>query len=358
MQNLLGEGVLSASFIPVYARLLEEGRDEDAGRVAGAILGLLAVVAGVLTLLAVVFAEPLTAVLAIGFESQRRDLTATLVRIITPGVGFLVLSAWCLGILNSHRRFFLSYVAPVIWNLVQVVAVVGAGWWLLDDPLGVRPDRHPGDRRRRPGRRHARGRAGPAVGAGAGGPPAGATPAPQHPRGPAGRSTGDLGVRARGGWPRRDPAVGLAGPPARLPAGLGRGRRPVQRPAAVHAARQPVRHERGGGGAARAVPAGRGRARHQPAAGRRAVAHGLLGGGQRGRIRVDRRPAGRGAVPLGRVRTERGGGRVGDAGGVSRWSPPPRRGCCSPPCTPWGTPAPRRAWRCSACWCRPWSASC
>src|SRR5437868_859204 len=34
LQNLLGEGVLSASFIPVYARLRAEGRHEDASRVA------------------------------------------------------------------------------------------------------------------------------------------------------------------------------------------------------------------------------------------------------------------------------------------------------------------------------------
>lgn len=135
MQNLLGEGVLSASFIPVYARLLEDGRDEDAGRVAGSILGLLAVVAGGITLLAVAFAEPLTSVLALGLSGARRDVTVDLVRIITPGVGFLVLSAWCLGVLNSHRRFFLSYVAPVIWNIAQVLIVVGAGVYLLDDPL-------------------------------------------------------------------------------------------------------------------------------------------------------------------------------------------------------------------------------
>ena len=138
MQNLLGEGVLSASFIPVYARLLEEDRDEDAGRVAGAILGLLAVAAGVITLVAVGFAEPLTSVVAPGLTADRRELTVDLVRIITPGVGFLVLSAWCLGILNSHRHFFLSYVAPVIWNLLQVGVLVGAGTWLLESPL--RPD--------------------------------------------------------------------------------------------------------------------------------------------------------------------------------------------------------------------------
>src|SRR5471032_2461005 len=35
LQNLLGEGVLSASFIPVYALLVAEGETELAGRVAG-----------------------------------------------------------------------------------------------------------------------------------------------------------------------------------------------------------------------------------------------------------------------------------------------------------------------------------
>ncbi len=37
LQNLFGEGVLSASFIPVYARLLSQGRERDAARVAEAV---------------------------------------------------------------------------------------------------------------------------------------------------------------------------------------------------------------------------------------------------------------------------------------------------------------------------------
>ena len=41
LQNLLVEGSLSAAFIPVYSRLLGEGRQEEAGRVAGAVAGLL-----------------------------------------------------------------------------------------------------------------------------------------------------------------------------------------------------------------------------------------------------------------------------------------------------------------------------
>ena len=135
MQNLLGEGVLSASFIPVYARLLEEGKEEEAGRVAGAVAGLLAAAAGAFTVLAVLGAAPLTTLIAPGFTGPKYELTVSLMRIITPGVAVLVLSAWCLGILNSHRRFFLSYVAPVVWNVAQIAVVIGAGIVLLDDPL-------------------------------------------------------------------------------------------------------------------------------------------------------------------------------------------------------------------------------
>jgi putative peptidoglycan lipid II flippase len=127
LQNLLGEGVLSASFIPVYSRLLAQGEEEAAGRVAGAIAGLLAVVAALLVLVGVVFAEPLTLLIAPGFTDEVFTLTVTLMRIIFPGIGALVLSAWCLGVLNSHRRFFLSYVAPVIWNVAQIAALIGFG---------------------------------------------------------------------------------------------------------------------------------------------------------------------------------------------------------------------------------------
>ena len=139
LQNLLGEGVLSASFVPVYSRMIAEGRDEDAGRLAGAIAGLLILLTSVIVAVAVVFARPITRIIAFGFEpgSERFELTVTLVRIITPGVGLLVLSAWCLGILNSHRRFFLSYIAPVLWNLAIIGSLVGAVLFVTTDQLGL-----------------------------------------------------------------------------------------------------------------------------------------------------------------------------------------------------------------------------
>src|SRR6185503_1791313 len=67
LQNLFGEGVLSASFIPVYARLRAENRHEDAVRVARAVGTLLALVATVITALGMWLAGPLVELLAPGF---------------------------------------------------------------------------------------------------------------------------------------------------------------------------------------------------------------------------------------------------------------------------------------------------
>ncbi|MCE2525193.1 MAG: murein biosynthesis integral membrane protein MurJ [Acidimicrobiia bacterium] len=127
LQNLLGEGALSAAFIPVYAQVLEEGDEERAGRLAGAVAGLLAVLTGGLVLLAIFLAEPLTWLVAPGFSGVRHELTVVLIRIMAGGIGLIVLAAWCLGVLNAHRRFFLSYVAPVLWNVAIIAAVAAAG---------------------------------------------------------------------------------------------------------------------------------------------------------------------------------------------------------------------------------------
>jgi putative peptidoglycan lipid II flippase len=124
LQNLFGEGALSASFIPVYAALVSRGERKEADRVAGAVGALLALVVALLVLVGV-FATPLLIdAIAPGFKGDKRELTIQLVRILFPGAGLLVLSAWCLGVLNSHHRFLLSYAAPVTWNAAMIATLV------------------------------------------------------------------------------------------------------------------------------------------------------------------------------------------------------------------------------------------
>jgi putative peptidoglycan lipid II flippase len=127
LQNLFGEGVLSASFIPVYANLLARGDKEEARKTAGAVAALLALSTSLLVVLGVLTAPWLIEAIAPGFRGEKRELTVLLVRILFPGAGLLVASAWCLGVLNSHRKFFLSYTAPVLWNIAMIAGMIAFG---------------------------------------------------------------------------------------------------------------------------------------------------------------------------------------------------------------------------------------
>lgn len=127
VQNLLGEGVLSASFVPVYARLRAEGRHDDAARVARAVFALLSMTCAIVVLAGMVFTPWLVTAIAAGFPPEKRAATVTLVRILFPGMGVLVVSAWCLGILNAHRQFFVGYAAPIAWNVAIIAALLMQG---------------------------------------------------------------------------------------------------------------------------------------------------------------------------------------------------------------------------------------
>src|SRR6202789_2694877 len=85
LQNLFGEGVLSASFIPVYAGLLAHKDEKEARRVALAIASLLMLVTSLLVLAGVLATPWLIDAIAPGFSGAKRELTIRLVRIFFPG---------------------------------------------------------------------------------------------------------------------------------------------------------------------------------------------------------------------------------------------------------------------------------
>ncbi len=129
LQNLFGEGALSASFIPVYAALLARGERREADRVAGAVASVLTLIVAVLVLIGVVATPWLIAMVAPGFHGSKRELTVALVRVLFPGAGLFAVSAWCLGVLNSHHKFLLSYASGVMWNVAMIATLIvfGAG---------------------------------------------------------------------------------------------------------------------------------------------------------------------------------------------------------------------------------------
>jgi len=137
LQNLFGEGALSGSFIPVYAALRARGEDDAAAQTGRTFFALLSLAIAVLVLAGVLAAPVVTDLLVPGFTGEKRELTIRLVRILFPGAGLLVASAWCLGILNSHGKFLLSYTAPVAWNAAMIATLAGFHHGRDLDPLAI-----------------------------------------------------------------------------------------------------------------------------------------------------------------------------------------------------------------------------
>ncbi len=135
IRNLLGEGTLSASFIPVYAEMVESGDAEGARQLAGVIASLLVLVTALAALAGIVLAPVITDFAAPGFSGATREITVGLVAIMFPMSGIMILSAWCLGILNTHGRFFLPYASPALWNVAQIATLVAAGAYLAGASL-------------------------------------------------------------------------------------------------------------------------------------------------------------------------------------------------------------------------------
>ena len=132
LQNLLGEGTLSAAFIPEYARVSESKDPRAAGALARDILWVLSGLVALVVALGVLLTPVIITVGTPGLEGERKAVTIMAGRIAFLMTGVLVFSAWALAILNAHRRFFTAYVAPVMWNLAMIV--------FLAINYGVRPN--------------------------------------------------------------------------------------------------------------------------------------------------------------------------------------------------------------------------
>src|SRR5260370_26958153 len=74
LQNVFGEGALSASFIPVYASLLARGDKKEASRLADAVLTMLALATSVVVLTGVLTTRYFVGRFAYSFDAATREL--------------------------------------------------------------------------------------------------------------------------------------------------------------------------------------------------------------------------------------------------------------------------------------------
>lgn len=127
LRRFFAEGAFSQGFVPVMARYRERHSHEDAREFVDSVAGTFGIILFLVTLLGVVAAPALVAMVAPGFigDDGRFDLATLMLRFTFPYLFFVSLTAFAGGILNTYSRFAVPAFTPVILN---IVLIAGAVW--------------------------------------------------------------------------------------------------------------------------------------------------------------------------------------------------------------------------------------
>jgi putative peptidoglycan lipid II flippase len=137
LRDLFAEGALSTAFVTVFTRTAALEDDASAWRLANKVATLAAVALSAITLIGVVSAPWLVAVLAPGFDADKAALTVTLTRVMYPFILLVSLAALVMGMLNARGVFGIPAMASSFFNLGSIIAGVALGYW-LDPHFGQR----------------------------------------------------------------------------------------------------------------------------------------------------------------------------------------------------------------------------
>jgi putative peptidoglycan lipid II flippase len=135
LRRLVGEGSMTASFIPVFTGYMADKPREEVWEFANRLFWTLAVILAILTVLGMVFSPALIHMFTFsGKEQMRWDEAVHLNRIIFPYIFFIGLAALAMAILNCFHIFGPPAATPILLNISIIVFSVGAVWRHFRDP--------------------------------------------------------------------------------------------------------------------------------------------------------------------------------------------------------------------------------
>ena len=130
LRDLFAEGALSSAFVPVFSDYLINRDEKEAFRLSNLVATGLIVVLGTFVVLGVVFAAPLVAFIAPGFQADpaKFELTVRLTRI-------MMLAAQAMGVLNARDRFGIPALSSSFFNVGSIIGGVSVAALLTDPTL-------------------------------------------------------------------------------------------------------------------------------------------------------------------------------------------------------------------------------
>ena len=120
-RQLLAEGALSASFVPVFSKTLSGSGKGKARELAKEALTVIIFGCGFVVVAGIIFAPLLVRVIAPGFIAEQRALAISLTRVMFPFLLFISIGALAMGVLNSMGSFFIPAVAPAFSNCAYIL---------------------------------------------------------------------------------------------------------------------------------------------------------------------------------------------------------------------------------------------
>ncbi len=125
VRDLFAEGAMTAAFVPTFTKTLHTQGREAAWRLGNLVINALLIVTGVIVVLGIVFAEPITRAIASGAEFTsvpgKLELTTELTRIMMPFLTTVAVAVAAMGMLNALHRFFLPAISPAMFNVATIL---------------------------------------------------------------------------------------------------------------------------------------------------------------------------------------------------------------------------------------------
>lgn len=134
VRSLFADAAISAAFVPIFTELLEQGRRKDAAELATTLLFCIIAALGAITAIFIVFAGQIMPIfLGEEFTGPLVGLTVGLSQVLFPIVLLLGVNGLVVGILNAYGHFSIPAIAPLVWNVIIIGALVGAHPFLEGD---------------------------------------------------------------------------------------------------------------------------------------------------------------------------------------------------------------------------------
>ena len=120
-RRLLGEGALTAAFIPIFKRKEVQEGESEMWRAANAVISGLLISASLISLIVIL---GISVTLAIGGLKDTTTLMLGLLRIMFPYMLLACLAATFIGMANARGHFFVPALSAVVLNVIMIASVL------------------------------------------------------------------------------------------------------------------------------------------------------------------------------------------------------------------------------------------